>query len=184
MAGLAIGSWFIGKYADRLKDPLKIYAYLELAVGLYALVYVPLTDFAAGIYGHYAGMTPDISGRTGMVLKIVLSSVLLILPCALMGGTYPLLLRAVSFDLKLVGRRASQLYSANAAGAVGGILFITFLILPSIGLNASIKLLAICNVLIALVALFLSRYERLRRIRKLMLNPDAYPGSKSASACF
>ncbi|MCI0606091.1 fused MFS/spermidine synthase [bacterium] len=165
MAGLALGSWFIGKYADRLENPLKIYAYLELAVGLYALAYVQLTDVAAGIYGNYATMTPGhSSGATRTFLKIILSSVLLILPCALMGGTYPLLLRAVSFNLKLVGRRASQLYSANAAGAVGGILFITFIVLPSVGLNASVKLLAIGNAFIALVALFLSKYAESPKI--------------------
>ena len=37
MGGLALGSWLAGRWADRLRDPLRAYALAEAGVGLYAL---------------------------------------------------------------------------------------------------------------------------------------------------
>ena len=37
MGGLALGSFWGGKIIDRRKDPLRIYAFLEGAIGIYSL---------------------------------------------------------------------------------------------------------------------------------------------------
>ncbi len=41
MAGLALGSFLIGRYADRLKRPIRVYALVEIGIGLAALL-IPL----------------------------------------------------------------------------------------------------------------------------------------------
>src|SRR3990172_8102059 len=38
MAGLALGSYLLGKVVDRTKNPLRLYAILEGIIGLYALI--------------------------------------------------------------------------------------------------------------------------------------------------
>ena len=38
MAGLGLGAWIAGKYADRIKHPIITYAVAELVVGAWALV--------------------------------------------------------------------------------------------------------------------------------------------------
>ena len=38
MAGMAIGSWLIGKAADKSNDSLRLYAFLEIGLALAALV--------------------------------------------------------------------------------------------------------------------------------------------------
>ena len=38
MGGLALGSYLIGKYADKVKSPLKLYGYLELGIGGFAVI--------------------------------------------------------------------------------------------------------------------------------------------------
>jgi spermidine synthase len=38
MAGMAIGSWMIGKAADKSKNCLRLYAYLEIGLALVALI--------------------------------------------------------------------------------------------------------------------------------------------------
>src|SRR3954470_20184645 len=37
MGGLALGSYVAGRYIDRRRDPLRIYAMLEAGIGVYAL---------------------------------------------------------------------------------------------------------------------------------------------------
>jgi len=43
MSGLAIGSYFLGKRADRSGNPLRLYGYYEIGIGLTALL--SLYDF-------------------------------------------------------------------------------------------------------------------------------------------
>ena len=39
MGGLASGAWFFGRLSDRLSEPLAIYSYLEMAIGVYGLAF-------------------------------------------------------------------------------------------------------------------------------------------------
>jgi spermidine synthase len=41
MAGLAIGSYLLGKYADQESNLLRIYAFLEIGIALFALSFPP-----------------------------------------------------------------------------------------------------------------------------------------------
>jgi len=54
--GLALGGWFLGKTADRHKNPLRLFAWLELGVGLGALLLLllhqPLEIFFAWLHPH------------------------------------------------------------------------------------------------------------------------------------
>jgi len=43
MGGLALGSWFFGRLADRIKRPLRLYVLLECGVALWGLLF-PLLD--------------------------------------------------------------------------------------------------------------------------------------------
>ncbi len=123
MGGLALGSWLLGRWADRWAVPLKLYAYLELGVGLYAIVYLPLRTWVADLYAGWVRFTPEQAGAAvGLGAKVIASGLLLLLPTVLMGGTFPALVRHGTESLGRVGRRASQLYAVNAFGAVAGTL--------------------------------------------------------------
>ena len=39
MAGLALGSYFFGKKADTIKRPLRLYAFLEIGIALFAFIF-------------------------------------------------------------------------------------------------------------------------------------------------
>jgi spermidine synthase len=163
MAGLAIGSWLLGKLADRTKSPLKLYAYLELGIGLYAILYNPLSAVAARLYANLVRFTPEQSGGSfGLGAKILVSALLLLIPTILMGGTFPALLRHTTQTLVSLGKKASQLYAINALGAVLGSLLMAFLLMPVFGMRASLLLLAVCNTVIAAFAFLLSGRDEFR----------------------
>ena len=160
MAGLALGSWIWGRLSDRLQNPLKLFAYLELGIGLYALCYLPLMSFAEGLYGQLIQLLPVGAGAAlGIPAKALCAGLLLLPPTILMGGTFPALLKHVTQNLQIAGRRASQLYAINACGAGISSLVMAFVLMPSLGMRASLMLMAICNCLLGGVSLLLSRYE-------------------------
>ena len=50
MLGLALGGWLFGKLADRIRRPLRFYAFLELAVGVYAFTFPALLRLVDPFY--------------------------------------------------------------------------------------------------------------------------------------
>src|SRR6185295_11184552 len=90
MGGLALGSALAGRVASRLKHPLRVYAFIEIAVALYALM-VPwlfrLVDHLYALLWQQAHPNPFIFS----LWRFVLSGVTLLVPTMLMGATLPIL---------------------------------------------------------------------------------------------
>lgn len=115
MGGLGLGSYLAGKFADRLKDPVRAYALAEAAIGLYALA-VPW------IIGFYPGLNQWLWVTFGdrytllSILRFFASAGLLIVPTTLMGATMPILARyfvSRPYELGRVSLRLGTLYAVN-----------------------------------------------------------------------
>ena len=159
MAGLAIGSVVFGRLSDRISNSLKLFAYLELGVGLYAIAYPGLSEVVSSVYSGWVHFTPETASAsqlTGIWFKVIASVILLLPPTILMGGTYPALVRYCTSVRESLGHNVSRLYAINALGAVAGSLGMAFGVLPWLGLTGSLMLLALCNGLVAVMALALS----------------------------
>lgn len=159
MVGLAVGGFLISRYADRFRRPLAIYGFLELGIGLYALVFPFLLTAITPLYlGAWSLMEP---GPTAFgLIQFGLVAALLSLPTAAMGATLPLLARFVTRRLGMAGERVGSLYAANTFGAVAGIGLCGFLLLPRIGISTTTIIAAAANVVLGLVALGLDRRLR------------------------
>ncbi len=158
MAGLALGSALLGRLADRVKSPLRLFAFLEAGVGLYALMYPRLSEAASALYSGLVSFTPEQAGAGhALWAKVLVAGLLLLVPTTLMGGTYPALVRHATNRLGQVGRKASQLYAVNALGAVAGALLMAFALMPTLGMRLSLLVLALANGLVAATALLLAR---------------------------
>jgi len=156
MLGLAAGGFAVARYADRLPRPLAVYGFLEIGIGLYALLFPRLLVAITPLYlGAWRIMEP---GPTAFgLLQFGLVAVLLLLPTAAMGATLPLLARFATHRLGTAGDRVGSLYAANTFGAVAGIWLCGFLLLPAMGIAATTLIAAAANVLLGLVALGLDR---------------------------
>ncbi|HSZ83525.1 MAG TPA: fused MFS/spermidine synthase [Polyangia bacterium] len=137
MGGLGLGAYLAGKFADRLKTPVRAYAVIEASVGLYALLVPVIVSFYPALN---RGLWSAFGDRYALlsVLRFVASAGLLIIPTTLMGATLPILARHFvqhPWELRRVGLRIGTLYSVNLFGAVGGSFFAGFVFLPQLGLR-------------------------------------------------
>lgn len=146
-AGLAIGGAWLGRVADRLPRPLRLYARLELGVAVLAVA-------ATLSLAHSAALFATLEQRIG-VLAWLLPFVLVGVPAVCMGGTLPVLVRSCARES--VARTGGRLYAANTAGAIAGVLLAPFFLLPSFGVTGSALAAATINVVAAMVALALDR---------------------------
>ncbi|NCG22000.1 MAG: hypothetical protein GWP91_23540 [Rhodobacterales bacterium] len=157
MAGLGIGGLLMGRYADTVTRPLKIYGLLEIGIGFYAVIFPLLVTLVSPIY-LMAWRTLQPGPLTYGLIQFALVGSLLILPTALMGSTLPLLARFATDRLGAAGDRVGTLYAVNPAGAVFGTWFAGFILLPVSGLWVATLLAALANVVLGIAAMALDSY--------------------------
>ncbi|MCI0514897.1 fused MFS/spermidine synthase [candidate division KSB1 bacterium] len=138
MGGLALGSYLIGKYADRIKSPLKFYGWLELGIGLAAILILffllPVSD---AIYVWLFG----ILGNNAVIfnaVRFLLSILILIIPTTLMGGTLPVISKYFIKTSENFGQRLGRLYGFNTLGAVVGAFLTGYFLIRIFGVSATL----------------------------------------------
>src|SRR5947209_3639934 len=90
MGGMCVGSLLFARSVSRARHPLRVYAAMELSIGVIGLAILFGMPVLAGIYPAWAG-----SGFFGMVVRSVVAAVCLIPPTLLMGATLPAISRWV-----------------------------------------------------------------------------------------
>ncbi|RLB13419.1 MAG: hypothetical protein DRG82_15735, partial [Deltaproteobacteria bacterium] len=157
MGGLAAGSRLFGLRADsqgRKAALLSYYGWMEITIGAYCLFFERLMqaqdEFLLWFYHAY-----DPSPTESLAVKFFLSVILLLVPTILMGGTLPVLIKALTRTLPDVGRITGRLYFINCLGAVIGVLAVAFWMIQNLGMSLSSAVAAAVNITVGLVALSL-----------------------------
>ena len=104
-----------------------------------------------------------ISFLAGELLRFFCAFYLLIIPCLLLGLSFPLLLNLATAEAREVGSEVGGLYAANAIGTVVGSVLTGFVVLSALGSLTTIRAAAGLNLLLALgFAFMLAHLGRLR----------------------
>jgi spermidine synthase len=156
MAGLAAGSLVIGRLADRHRDSLRLYAWLEVGVGLYAATTPWLLTWMHAAYAGAAGSL-GVTGTVSHLLRFALALLLLLVPTFLMGGTLPLLVRGLTSSFPDLAGVTGRLYGINTLGATLGTWAAGYLLLPGFGVRSTIFLGVLMNLGVAAAILALRR---------------------------
>jgi spermidine synthase len=156
MAGLAVGGPLSSLIGKRMRIS-GAYAFLESVAAVWALGFPVL--LAAGI---------EIMG-TATSLKWILAAALLIPPAAALGATWPLLASRVGVAM------GTRLYAANTAGAVVGVLGMTFVGLPTLGVRGAEISVALLGLGLAATAVFTAPRVPVRPAQNRRPNAPAWP---------
>ena len=145
--GLAAGSAACARFADRLRDPLRAVAAIQVGIALSALVVVPVIGKLPLF------VTSLISGLLDSFWQLQLAEFLLVLgvmlvPTTLMGAAFPLVNRIYNQDSILVGRSVGEVYAANTLGTILGSFTGGFLLIPWLGIQKTIFVAVSINTLV------------------------------------
>ncbi len=153
--GLAIGAYLFGRVGQRTSRPLILFAYIEIGLGLLALISPFVFDFADFLYGiAYRILSDDPLLR--FTTRLFLVALVVLPPTVLMGGTLPLFCRQYSRNSGTIARAVGLLYGVNTLGAALGCAATGFVFLPDLGLRGAIYIGVVCNILSGLVVRALS----------------------------
>jgi len=179
MAGLALGSWWFGRAADRIASPLKLYGLLEGFIGVYALLTLLIFGKLHLLYIPLYSLCGGDNAAMG-VFKFFLAFLILLPPTVCMGATLPLLARQFTADVNAAGSGIGFLYTINTLGAVLGTFAAGFFLIPGLGLRFTVVTGAVFNFIILAVIFVLTRKEVLGFRREGSFNPTRInPGNRN-----
>ena len=149
--GLGLGSYIFGRWSERARDPLRIYLYVELGIAATSLlaylvietlpVYRYLYEYAYNNLGFY-GLS---------IARLLLSTLVLLPPVLLIGGTMPLVAKYFLRDSANLGSSFSKIYYLNTLGACAGALLTGFVLVRLFGVTGTLVIAAGGNLLVALI---------------------------------
>lgn len=145
MAGLALGSWLMSKYVEKIRNLPKAYALMEIGIGLYGLLLLSLFYILPKGYR----LLYEMHGSFYMfeLGQFILTFIVLLIPTTLMGATWPVVAKYCTKSK--IGKGIGEAYSANNLGAIVGSFAAGFILVPLFGIKPSIIIAAIINLLIA-----------------------------------
>jgi len=176
MGGMGVGHLAGGHVADRVtpRAALLCFAGAELAIALFGFFSRPLYyDFLYNRVGDT---------QIGPAAQALLLFASLLWPTFFMGASLPLLSRALASRIERASTVIGVLYGVNTLGAAAGALLSTWVFLPRLGLEGSLRVGAALNVACALV--LLPSVALLSRSREAAAEPPAAQPSSGATFPF
>ena len=167
--GLAAGAALAGRFGTNLTRPIRVYAFLEIALGLYAAATPWAFEAALPVYRAVYQGAPDAPALL-MLVRVLLCVAVLGPPTCAMGATLPVLSAGLARQSDALGARIGRLYGWNTAGAALGTWVTGFVLLGRLGVTHTTWLGAGGSIGIGVLALILARSE----------TPAASPGAGSA----
>ena len=154
MLGLAAGSLALGRVADRVGEPLRLYALLEILIGCYGATTPWLFDLLQAAYVNVAGVV-GVTGAYSHLPRFLVATLAMLVPTFMMGGTLPLFCRQFVVARDRMAGSIGFLYGVNTLGAALGTAAAGFYLIPQLGVAGSITLAAGLNILAGMTALSL-----------------------------
>jgi spermidine synthase len=156
MTGLAVGNALAVRWAARVARPLRVYALLEVGVGVAGTAVVLAAPALAPVLAPLFRRLGDAAAATDVV-RLAIAFALVLLPTTAMGFTLPVLTRAVSRGGHDFGRALGRLYGWNTLGGVLGAVAGELWLVGPLGVRGTALFAAGLNLSAALLAWSLSR---------------------------
>lgn len=174
MAGLGLGNYLAGRYANRIKHPIFAYAFAEAGVAAWGLL-IPLLVASDGWLADVNALLRQSLGAESsmfMIVRFLCVAPLILVPTTLMGASFPLLTRhfvTSRENAESASGKVGALYALNTFGAATGPILSAFVLLPGVGLMWT-------NVIAC--AMNLSLFGLILALRKELIGSDWGSGVK------
>lgn len=148
LSGLALGGLWIGRHIDRLRAPAVALQHLQLAVALSAIAGMALVGYLPEL--ALAGLaTLGTSVAAIIAVNGSVAAALVLVPTFFVGAAFPVGARLLQRGPARRGRELGLALAWVSGGHVAGVLATAFAIVPLMGLQKGVVVLATVNLLAA-----------------------------------
>lgn len=163
LVGIAIGGYLVRFFVDRLQDSMRCFAWVQVGIGLSAVVAMPVLNLAVGSTGLMSWLAAwDLDWGSELLLRFLISFILVLVPTILVGMTFPLVGKILVTNLHRTGEDVGKVYAVNTLGNIVGALLPAFVLIPWWGINKGILAMAAVNIAIGLVLMAYGRAQLTR----------------------
>src|SRR3989338_3671016 len=158
MAGLAIGGFAGGRYAEKSKNPLVLFTVSQFLIGIYAFLAPFFISLIKTIYIYLVGQN-EYSLFYLNSIRSLLSFLVILFPATCMCIVIPALAEEIS-QKSCRGKWAiSSVYSISSFGGAAGCFLAGFFLITKLGISGSNYLSGGISVLVSVAVFFLWRYD-------------------------
>ena len=147
-AGSALYAWLAGRRSGQVQAQLL--GWLQAAVAVTALGLAPAFQWLPDLVLALARWT-GVSAHGAFLAQFGLSALVMLPPALLLGAAFPCAVAIWTRGVASLGRDVGCVYAANTLGTIVGAVAAGFLLLPSLGAQASIATAAAANAVVAVV---------------------------------
>jgi spermidine synthase len=149
LLGIAIGSFLIARFIDTSRKLLAWLGLTEILIGVFAILAIPILSNSAPVFQSMADVSLDsMLPWKWMGMRFVNSLTVMLVPTVLMGMAFPLAGKIYARNVNRVGTALGNVYAVNTVGGVFGSVVAGFVLIPLIGVQNGIILIAAINVII------------------------------------
>ncbi|HXU08509.1 MAG TPA: fused MFS/spermidine synthase, partial [Blastocatellia bacterium] len=185
LVGLAVGATVASRIADRIKRPVRMFALIEVAIGVSSLFGAYLFNDLPYYFVQLYRWVDSTAFGLLLFSRFLIAFFVMIVPTFLLGSLFPLVVRIISGRKvgRRTGRTVGDAYAANTVGAIVGSFASGFILVPWLGLLGSLRLCVALNFVVAGAAFTASsRFHAERRDRPSRINLSAAIGLATSVA--
>jgi spermidine synthase len=162
LIGLAAGATIASRLVDRIRRPVRMFALIEVAVGLTSLIGAYLFNDLPYVFVQLYRWVDSSAFGLLLFARFLIASFVMIVPTFLLGALFPLVVRIISSRklARTTGRTVGDAYAANTLGAIAGSFASGFILVPWLGLLGSLRLCVALNFVVAAAAFTVSAHRR------------------------
>jgi spermidine synthase len=151
LIGLALGATFMSRRIDRIADPVYVLAWVEVTVGVLALLGSMLVD-TLPTWIHSTARAHDVTMNAVYFTNFLIAAAVTFPATVALGTVMPLVVRILTPNgAQHAGPIVGRAYAVNTVGGILGSFLAGFVIIPFIGVERGIAIAAGTSVTLGLV---------------------------------
>ena len=156
LTGIALGGYLIRFILNRVKDRCALFGWIQVLLGVTSALALPVLF----TFGDPQALAQFVIKNYGQVystifVRFVPAFGVMLIPAILIGTTFPLVGQIGVRNLQETGSTVGRIYAANTLGNVLGALLPGVLLLNWLGIQKGILAMAVLNVAIGFIILFI-----------------------------
>ena len=153
--GLALGTMVFSHMVNKFKNPLVVFGFLQIGIGVSAMAMIPLFENIPFINRWvYQNWNMEFATIQWSVFLVIFC--FLFIPTFFMGGQFPVVVRLVVRKLGTLGHSIGKVYASNTVGTIIGSFLAGFVLIPWIGVQNTILVAVGLNLLVGTTVLVFS----------------------------
>lgn len=171
LSGVTLGSAIMSYYVERLKHPILVFALLQFAIAFDLIFLINQFGDLAETLAVVIKYVGDQHYATHILSLLIGILQIMILPTVLFGASFPLAVKLFVKEHKELGQETGVLYAFNTVGNILGSFCAGFLLLPLIGAQLGLLLIASLNLLVGMYLMTKVEIDLLKKAVVIVVSP-------------